>query len=122
MPRKKKPDFEFPSEIQAIWHTAPNLTFCPKFRRARVDKVLEHIKQDQCERCLAVYRQLAKEADMILGLPLFCQHAYMIVRFGQVSVASTLGEKSSFVDQPEIPCHLLMPNRKLIYSTRNHPA
>lgn len=65
MPRKKKPDFEFPPEIRAIWRTAPNLTLCPKFRRASADKVLEHIKQDKCERCVAAYRQLAKEADVI---------------------------------------------------------
>jgi hypothetical protein len=66
--RKKKPDFEFPAEIRAIWHAAPNLTLCPKYRRASADKVFEHIKQDKCERCLAVYRQLAKEADMIAFL------------------------------------------------------
>jgi hypothetical protein len=65
MPRKKKPDLQFPPEIRAIWHAAPNLTLCPKFRRASADRVFEHIKQDRCERCLAVYRQLAKEADLI---------------------------------------------------------
>ncbi len=65
MARKKKPYFEFPPEVRAIWRTAPNLTLCPKFRRASADKVLEHIKKDKCERCLDVYRQLAKEADMI---------------------------------------------------------
>jgi len=64
-PRKKKPDFEFPAEIQAIWHAAPHLTFCPKFRRASADKVLENIKQDECVRCLAVLRQLQKEMDLI---------------------------------------------------------
>jgi hypothetical protein len=66
--RKKKPDFDFPPEIQAIWRAAPNLTPCPKFRRASADKVLEHIKKDKCERCLVFYRQLAKEADMIAFL------------------------------------------------------
>jgi hypothetical protein len=65
MARKTKPGFEFPSEIRAIWHAAPNLTLCPKFRKAGADEVLEHIKRDKCERCLAVCRQLAKESDMI---------------------------------------------------------
>jgi hypothetical protein len=64
----KKPAFEFPPEIQAIWHAAPNLTFCPKFRRAGADKVLEHIKKDKCERCLAVLRRLQKEMDLITFL------------------------------------------------------
>ena len=68
MPRKKKPDFEFPPEIRAIWHAAPNLTFCPKFRRASADKVLEHIKKDKCERCLALLQQLQKEMDLIIYL------------------------------------------------------
>ena len=68
MPRKEKPKFEFPPEIRAIWHSAPNLTLCPKFRKVGAEKVLEHIKRDKCERCLAVYRQLAKEADMIAFL------------------------------------------------------
>jgi hypothetical protein len=68
MPRKKKPDFEFPPEVRAIWHTAPNLTPCPKFRRASADKVLEHIRQDKCERYLAVLQQLQKEMDLIIYL------------------------------------------------------
>jgi len=66
--KKKKSDYEFPPEIRAIWHAAPNLTPCPKFRRAGADKVLEHVKQDKCERCLAVLRQLQKEIDLIIYL------------------------------------------------------
>jgi hypothetical protein len=62
---RKKPDFEFSPAIRAIWHTAPTLTLCPKFRKASADKVFEHIKQDRCERCLAVVRQLQKEMDLI---------------------------------------------------------
>jgi hypothetical protein len=68
MARKKKPDFEFPPEIRAISHSAPNLFLCPKFRKAGADKVFAHIKHDKCERCLAIYRQLAKESDMIYFL------------------------------------------------------
>jgi hypothetical protein len=60
--------FEFLPEVRAIWHAAPNLTFCPKFRRASADKVLGHIKKDKCERCLAVYRQLDKESSLIVYL------------------------------------------------------
>ncbi len=66
MPRKKKPEFKFPPEMLAVWKsTSPQLTLCPKFRRAGFDKVLEHIKKDKCERCLAVYRQLNRESDLI---------------------------------------------------------
>jgi len=67
-PRKKKTDYEFPPEIRAIWHAVHNLTFCPKFRRASADKVLEHIRQDNCKRCLAVLRQLQEEMDLIFYL------------------------------------------------------
>jgi len=65
MPRKKKPKFEFPPEYLAVWRSAPQLTLCPKFRRAGADKVVEHIKKDHCARCLAVYRQLERESDLI---------------------------------------------------------
>jgi len=34
----------------------------------RAFEVLEHIRGDKCERCLAVYRQVAKEAEMICFL------------------------------------------------------
>jgi hypothetical protein len=63
--KKKKPDSEFHPEVRAIWHNAPNLTVCPKFRRKSADKVFAHIKQDKCERCLAVVRHLANEADLV---------------------------------------------------------
>jgi hypothetical protein len=48
MPRKKKPDYDYPPEIKAIWHAAPNLTFCPKYRRVGFNKVLAHIRDDRC--------------------------------------------------------------------------
>lgn len=67
-PRKKKSISEFPPWIRAIWRAAPNLTLCPKFHKAGADEVFDHVKRDKCERCLAVYRQLAKEADMIYFL------------------------------------------------------
>jgi hypothetical protein len=68
LPRKTKLAWDFPPEIRAIWHAAPNLTLCPKFRRASMEKLLAHIKNDKCERCLAVYQQLNKESDLICFL------------------------------------------------------
>ena len=65
MPRKKKPEFKWPPEIEAIWRNSPQLTLCPKFRRAGVDKVVAHIRKDKCERCLAVWRQLESEWSLI---------------------------------------------------------
>jgi hypothetical protein len=35
---------------------------------ASMEKLLAHIKDDQCERCLAVYRQLDKESSLICYL------------------------------------------------------
>lgn len=65
MPRKKKPPYDFPPEIREIWRRSPNLTLCPKYRRAGADKVFDHIKNDKCERCLAVWRQLDEESALI---------------------------------------------------------
>jgi len=65
---KKKPVFEFPPEVRAIWRNSPNLTLCGKFRRAGLDKVEEHIRKDKCERCLAVYWQLEEESALICFL------------------------------------------------------
>jgi len=48
-----------------VWLGAPNLALCPKFRKASADKVLEHIKEDKCGRCLAVFHQLDKESLLI---------------------------------------------------------
>ena len=60
--------WNFPPEIRAIWHAAPNLTLCPKFHRASLDKLLTHIKSDKCKRCLAVYQQLDRESELICFL------------------------------------------------------
>jgi hypothetical protein len=53
--RKTKAPWNFLPEIRAIWHAAPKLTLCPRFRRAGIDKLLAHIENDKCQRCLAVY-------------------------------------------------------------------
>ena len=68
LPRKRKPTWDFPPEIRAILSRSPNLTLCPRFRRASAEKVVAHIKRDKCERCLAVYRQLEEESDLICFL------------------------------------------------------
>ena len=68
LPRKKKPAWEFPPEIRAILRNSPNLTLCPRFRRASADKVLAHIKKDKCERCLPVYRQLEVASNLVCFL------------------------------------------------------
>ncbi len=65
MPRKMKPEFEFSPEQLAVWRAMPNLILCPKYRRVGFDKVLAHIRQDHCRRCLAVYRQFEREEELI---------------------------------------------------------
>ena len=55
----------FPPEVQAVWHAAPNLTLCPKFRHRGFDQVLAHIKKDNCERCRAAWRQLNEKCALI---------------------------------------------------------
>ena len=38
---------------------------CPKYRHRGFDKVLAHVRNDNCERCRAVYRQLYKECALV---------------------------------------------------------
>ena len=69
MPRKKKPDVDFPPWIRAIWQDSPNLKPCrPKYGRVSMDKFTEHIKKDKCEQCLALHRQLDYESRLIAFL------------------------------------------------------
>lgn len=68
MPRKKRPASDFPPEFRAVWRNAPNLKTCRKFRRVSADRFIAHVKEDKCERCLAIYRQMEKEMNMICFL------------------------------------------------------
>jgi hypothetical protein len=49
MSRKKKTKFHFTLEQLAVWRGSSHLTVCPKYRRAGVDKLVAHIKADNCE-------------------------------------------------------------------------
>jgi hypothetical protein len=49
LPHKKRPKWEFPPEVRAILSELPDLTLCPKFRRASADKVAAHIRKDKCQ-------------------------------------------------------------------------
>ena len=69
MPRRKKPDWDFPPEVRARWRTAPNLKPCrPKFGKVGFDKFIEHIKKDKCKQCFLLYRQLNYESRLIAFL------------------------------------------------------
>jgi hypothetical protein len=65
MPRKTKPEFTIPPEWRAVWRTSQRLTLCPRFRKAGIIRVVEHMNKDNCERCRAVYHQLLWEERVI---------------------------------------------------------
>ena len=67
MPGKKKPEFEFSPEHQAVWRVTPKLRLCPKYTKRKVgfDKVVAHIEQDHCQQCLAFYLQIERMEESI---------------------------------------------------------
>src|SRR6266404_1557999 len=64
MTRKKRHSGLSP-EVLAVLRTSPNLEPCRKFRRVNAARFVEHLNEGKCEQCLAFFRQLDKESEMI---------------------------------------------------------
>jgi putative component of membrane protein insertase Oxa1/YidC/SpoIIIJ protein YidD len=58
MSRKKKKEFKISPEMQAVWRSAPRILPCEEFQNKGVDKVVEHLKKDNCEQCRAAFLQI----------------------------------------------------------------
>jgi hypothetical protein len=52
-------------EQLAVLRSSPNLKPCRKFRKADIFKFVEHLNEGKCEQCLAFFRQLDKESEMM---------------------------------------------------------
>jgi hypothetical protein len=61
---KKKRDLLSP-EVLAVLRSSPNLEPCRKFRHVGIDQLFAHLRNDKCEVCLAFFRELDRESEMI---------------------------------------------------------
>jgi hypothetical protein len=61
----KKRNHGLPEEVLAVLRVSPNLNPCRKFRKADIFKFVEHLNEGKCEQCLAFFRQLDKESEMM---------------------------------------------------------
>jgi GTP1/Obg family GTP-binding protein len=64
MPRKKR-NHGLPEEVVAVLRSSPNLNLCREFRRMSAARFVEHLNEGKCEQCLAFFRQLDKEQQMM---------------------------------------------------------
>ena len=62
---RKKRKLVLPEEVLAVLRDSPNLIPCRKFRKAEVDKFVEHLNEGKCEQCLAFFRMLDEEQQMM---------------------------------------------------------
>lgn len=63
--RRKKPKADLSPEVRAALGSSPDLEPCPKFRRARTVKFIEHVNEGNCEQCLAFLRHAERELEMM---------------------------------------------------------
>jgi hypothetical protein len=63
MPKKKR-DLLSP-EVLAVLRSSPKLEPCRRARRLTIEKFFAHLRNDQCEVCLAFFRELDRESEMI---------------------------------------------------------
>jgi hypothetical protein len=62
--RKKRHDV-LSKEVLAVLRSSPNLKPCRKFRKGDISKFVGHLNEGKCEQCLAFFRQLDKESEMM---------------------------------------------------------
>jgi hypothetical protein len=64
MTRKERHD-GLSKEVQAVLRCSPSLKPCQKFRKADIFKFVQHLNEGKCQQCLAFFRQLDKESEMM---------------------------------------------------------
>jgi hypothetical protein len=69
MKSKRKSEWKFPPEVEAVLRASPNLKPCkPKYGRIPYDQFLDHIRKDRCIQCRDFFLQLDKEQNMMAFL------------------------------------------------------
>jgi hypothetical protein len=64
MPRKKR-KHGLTEELLAVLPCSLNLKPCKKFRKADIFRFVEHLNERKCDQCVAFFRQLDKEQQMM---------------------------------------------------------
>src|SRR5467141_2012344 len=52
-------------EVLAVLRISPNLKPCRKFRKADIFKFIGHLNEGKCEQCLAFFRMVDNESEMM---------------------------------------------------------
>jgi len=66
--QRKKPKAYLPEEVLAVLRSSPNLEPCRKFRRVNATKFIAHITEGKCRQCIAFYREMERESNMMQSL------------------------------------------------------
>jgi len=64
----KKRNHGLTEEQSAVLRSSPNLEPCRKFRKMCAARFVEHLSEGKCEQCVAFFRQLDKEQQMMTFL------------------------------------------------------
>jgi len=62
---RRKPQNELPEAVRVVLACSTNILPCEKFRRADIYKFADHLKNDNCDECIAWFRQADKELRTI---------------------------------------------------------
>ena len=61
----KKRNHGLSEEVLVVLRSFPNLTPCQQFRKADIFKFVEHLNEGKCEQCLAFFRQLNEDQQLM---------------------------------------------------------
>jgi len=64
MPREKR-NHGLTKEQLAVQRTSLNLKPCKKFRKVSAARFMEHLNEGKCEQCVAFFRMLDKEEQLM---------------------------------------------------------
>jgi hypothetical protein len=62
---RKKRNHGFSDELLTVLRGSPNLKPCRQFSKADIVEFAEHLNEGTCEQCLAFFRQLDNEHQMM---------------------------------------------------------
>jgi hypothetical protein len=62
---RPKPINGLSEEQSAVLRSSPNLKPCRKFRKVTTARFVEHLNEGKCEQCLAFFRMLDKEQQLM---------------------------------------------------------
>jgi hypothetical protein len=62
---RPKRNHGLPPEVRAVLRSSPNLMPCKKFRKVRTARFVEHLNEGKCEQCLAFFRMLERDQELM---------------------------------------------------------